>query len=92
MSATIVEDVVETRTTDNPDEASHIVWVPPGRGVTAKAHVMEAIVNGTEVEALCGHRWVPTRDPRKYPVCEPCLAVFKHDPHGHGDRDRLPDA
>lgn len=30
---------------------------------------------GQEVEALCGYRWVPSRDPERYPVCQPCVEV-----------------
>lgn len=37
------------------------------------AAFVEALVNGTEVTALCGYRWVPTRDGGGLPVCAPCL-------------------
>ncbi len=32
-----------------------------------------ARLNGTEVVALCGHRFVPSHDPAPAPACEPCV-------------------
>lgn len=42
--------------------------------VTPKSALTEALVLGTEVEALCGYRWVPSRDPAGLPVCPECRA------------------
>ena len=94
MTATLTEDVVQSRTSDEPGKASHIVLIPPHlRGkTTAQALVLKARIEGIEIEALCGHRWVPQRDPKTLPICERCLAIYKDDPRGHGDRDQLPDA
>lgn len=94
MTATITEDVVETRTTDEPDSAAHIVRVPPPLNETMnpQAYVLMARVEGIEIKALCGHRWVPQNDPKTRPICERCLVIYRHDPKGHGDRGDLPDA
>ena len=56
---------------------------------TAHALVMESRVNGTELVALCGHRFVAQRDPKQYPPCQPCVEVYesKVDPS-----EGLPDA
>ena len=35
--------------------------------------VTRAYVTGETVTALCGFRWVPTRDPEGLPVCPRCL-------------------
>lgn len=35
-----------------------------------------AYLTGDEVEALCGHRWVPTRAPEKFPVCPKCKDLY----------------
>lgn len=40
-----------------------------------KAKSTEAYVLGTEITALCGYRWVPSRSPRGLPVCETCKAL-----------------
>ena len=36
------------------------------------ADVARAYVTGEAIEALCGKKWVPTRDPSRYPVCPTC--------------------
>lgn len=93
MTATITEDVVQTNTTDDPDEAAHIVSVPKGQpDKSPQAYVLRARIEGFAIKAWCGHEFIPKQDPVPLPVCEPCLAIYKHDPHGKGDRDRLPDA
>ena len=46
-----------------------------GDFVSAGPSVVEGIVNGTAVRALCGKVWVPGRDPRKYPLCPTCKDI-----------------
>jgi hypothetical protein len=41
-----------------------------------KDKLMEAMVNGTPVIALCGKVWVPSRDPQKFPVCPDCKDIW----------------
>jgi hypothetical protein len=57
-----------------PPSVAHIVKVEPGETATAK--VLEARITGTPVEALCGHVWVPSRDPRQLPVCSRCKEIY----------------
>ena len=35
-----------------------------------------ATVEGTPLEAFCGHVFVPTRDETKLPVCPECQAIY----------------
>lgn len=92
MSTATIESV-ETRTSTTPEDASHIVMVPPEEAdETPQAYVLRARVEGFEITAVCGHVWVPQRDPKPLPVCATCLDIFRNDPHGHGDRNELPDA
>jgi hypothetical protein len=44
--------------------------------------ITEAMVTGTPVVALCGKVWVPSRDPKKYPVCPECERLFDLGPEG----------
>ncbi len=44
--------------------------------IIRKDDEMKGYALGEEVEALCGKRWVPTRDPQKFPVCPTCLEVL----------------
>lgn len=43
-----------------------------------KDKLMEAMINGTAVVALCGKVWVPTRDPEKFPVCPECKDIWEN--------------
>jgi len=51
---------------------THIVNCPDDKESTA-AWVTEARVFGLEVEALCGYRWIPQKDPERYPLCSACV-------------------
>jgi hypothetical protein len=39
--------------------------------------ITEAMVTGSPVVALCGKVWVPSRDPKKYPVCPECKRLYE---------------
>ena len=41
-----------------------------------KTKLTESAVTGKPVIALCGKRWVPTRDAKKYPVCPTCREIY----------------
>lgn len=53
---------------------AHIVKTEPGESAAAK--VMEARIYGTPIEALCGHVWVPSRDPKQVPMCQKCKDIY----------------
>lgn len=72
MTSTALEVEIDPLT--GQGRCSHIVR-PTGDRSGADL-VMEARVFGTEVEALCGHRWVPQRDPKQFPVCQACKDIF----------------
>jgi Protein of unknown function (DUF3039) len=86
---TAVEERTDQRTRELPDlrpepgdseRFSH--YVP-------KSKLMEALVNGTPVRALCGKVWTPSRDPKRYPVCPECREIWQSLPPGDdGDPDR----
>ncbi len=61
------------------ERMAHIVlegWRPDkGDYVAAGPSVVEGIVNGTAVKALCGKIWIPGRDPKRYPVCPTCKEI-----------------
>ena len=37
-----------------------------------KDKIVDSAVSGTPVTALCGKKWVPSRDPARYPICPAC--------------------
>jgi len=44
--------------------------------------ITQAMIDGTPIVALCGKVWVPTRDPKKFPVCPECKRLFELGPEG----------
>jgi hypothetical protein len=48
--------------------------------------IMEAMVNGTPVRALCGKVWVPSRDPSRFPVCPECKEIYENDDLFYDDK------
>jgi hypothetical protein len=40
------------------------------------------MVTGTPVVALCGKVWVPSRDPKRFPVCPECQRLYDLGPEG----------
>jgi len=46
-----------------------------GDFVSAGPSVVEGLVNGSAVKALCGKIWVPNRDPKKFPLCPTCKEI-----------------
>jgi hypothetical protein len=67
----VTEHVPETQ---EPTMA-HIVKTAPGEDAAAK--VLEARINGTPIEALCGHVWIPSRDPKQLPLCDACKDIYE---------------
>ena len=41
-----------------------------------KEKIVESAVTGKPVTALCGKRWIPNRDPKKFPVCPTCKEIY----------------
>ncbi|MDX1691185.1 MAG: DUF3039 domain-containing protein [Acidimicrobiia bacterium] len=40
-----------------------------------KSDIVRANVEGVPVVALCGKKWIPNRDPSKYPLCPTCKEI-----------------
>ena len=40
-----------------------------------KNKIIESAVTGKPVRALCGKKWIPNRDPQKFPVCPTCKEI-----------------
>lgn len=73
-TTTRLEPRVRPSTGDGDDKRyAHIVRAP-----NADAVITEAMVTGTPLVALCGKKWVPSRDPSRYPVCPKCREVRAH--------------
>ncbi len=44
--------------------------------IVPKKDLTRAMVEGYAVTALCGKKWVPARDPERYPLCQSCAEIF----------------
>ena len=70
MGPVEVEEVVSARIDEGDhDRFSHVVY--------PKSAVMEAMISGVPCTALCGKRWVPSRDPKRYPICPTCKEIVE---------------
>jgi hypothetical protein len=45
-----------------------------------KDKIVDSAVLGTAVVAICGKVWVPSRDPKKFPVCPECKEIYESMP------------
>ena len=43
-----------------------------------KEDYMNGYVNGVVIMALCGHKFIPTRDPDKLPLCQKCAEIARN--------------
>jgi hypothetical protein len=60
--------VVPSTTDGDHDRFAHYV---------KKDHILRAAVEGKPAVALCGKKWIPDRDPTKYPVCPACQKIME---------------
>jgi hypothetical protein len=74
-SGTLIDERTEERTDYRLDEGDHERF----SHYADKDKIMEAMVNGTPVRALCGKVWVPSRDPKRFPVCPECKEIYEND-------------
>lgn len=42
-----------------------------------KEKIVESAVTGKSVRALCGKKWIPSRDPEKFPICPTCKSIYE---------------
>jgi len=81
MTTTMSTQTVETTDTrrehvpqTGEPECAHIVKTTGDESAAAK--VLQARIEGTPLEALCGHRWIPSRDPKQLPLCAKCKDIY----------------
>lgn len=70
------EDVREELSNENGDHERFAHYVKARRR-DAEALVLEARIHGKTVTALCGKKWVPSRDPQRFPICPTCAELAK---------------
>jgi Protein of unknown function (DUF3039) len=75
------DTVEDRRTQPSLDDGDHERF----SHYVAKDKLTAAMVEGTPVVALGGKVWVPSRDPKRYPVCPECKEIWEG--MGPGDDD-----
>lgn len=81
MSETIIaptEELVEETQTEEP--RTHIINPPMNLHIWQSWMDTQDIVNiarvrGIEIVALCGHRFVPRKNPEEYKACDACIEI-----------------
>lgn len=66
MSVTIEPKISDPETSEGEPEYSHIV---------NKRDWERGYFHGAWITAICGHRFIPSRDPDRYPTCPKCLEI-----------------
>jgi hypothetical protein len=75
---TLVEEEVQTTTDYRYEEGDHERFAH----YAPKDKIVEAMVTGTPIQALCGKVWVPSRDASRFPVCPACKEIWEALPPG----------
>lgn len=52
-----------------------------------KNSIMESALEGGAVVALCGKVWIPSRDPKRFPVCPECHEIYEGITGGDDEGD-----
>lgn len=50
-----------------------------------KEKILESALSGDTVRALCGKKWIPGRDPSRFPVCPACKEIYESMKSGGDD-------
>lgn len=50
-----------------------------------KSDLDKAMFDGVAIQALCGKKWVPTKDYKKFPVCPDCKKIWESLPNNSKD-------
>ncbi len=70
-SATETDSDLLTRPVPEEDDGGHDRFAH----YVEKDKIVESAVTGKTVRALCGKKWIPSRDPEKYPICPTCKEI-----------------
>ncbi|MBF4462722.1 MULTISPECIES: DUF3039 domain-containing protein [unclassified Rathayibacter] len=64
-----LEELLNQETIEPGDHERFSHYVP-------KDKILESALTGKPVRALCGKKWLPGRDPEKFPVCPACKEIY----------------
>ncbi len=61
-----------TRPDLKPDDGDHDRFAH----YVKKEKILQSAMSGKEVKALCGKKWIPSRDPERFPICPVCKEIY----------------
>jgi len=70
MTELDTKPVVDPQLDDGGDDDRYSHYV-------RKEDITRSAVDGVPVKALCGKKWLPGRDPEKFPVCPVCKDMME---------------
>ncbi len=70
--ALLEEELLESREQSELESGDHERFAH----YVKKEKIVESAVTGKPVTALCGKRWIPNRDPKKFPICPTCKEIY----------------
>jgi Protein of unknown function (DUF3039) len=41
-----------------------------------KEKILQSAMSGKAIRALCGKKWIPSRDPERFPICPICKEIY----------------
>ena len=65
-----LEKLLEDQQLEDGDHERFSHYVP-------KDKIVESAITGKPVRALCGKKWIPSRNPDRFPVCPDCKRVYE---------------
>jgi hypothetical protein len=83
---TLIDEQLETQHQEDLESGDHERF----SHYVKKDKIVESAVSGKPVTALCGKRWVPSRDPKKFPICPTCKEIhagLRKGPDDNGGSD-----
>jgi len=69
-TGTVVDPDLDSQLDDGDDDPKYSHYVK-------KEDILRSAVDGVAATALCGKKWVPGRDPDRYPVCPKCKEMME---------------
>ena len=89
QSDTLIDEQLDTSHQEDLESGDHERF----SHYVKKDKIVESAVSGKPVTALCGKRWVPSRDPKKFPICPTCKEIhagLRKGPDDNGGSDNSP--
>lgn len=75
MSQTQISEIEQVVTADS-DTGDHDTF----RHYVKKYDLERAIFDGIPATALCGKKWLPSKDPKRFPTCPTCKEIWESLP------------